>query len=95
LSEKISLLAKSFSFKNILDSVVFENINDSRFKKSLTLLENIKSLNTECGRLKGIKLTSFREDLKTYINGEGNKFVENTIRLVTNIAVIFMITILN
>jgi hypothetical protein len=84
LSEKISLLAKSFSFKNILDSVVFENINDNDREVANTI-RKYYSQQILMWALKGIKLTSFREDLKTYINGEGNKFVENTIPLVTKL----------
>jgi hypothetical protein len=84
LSEKISLLAKSFSFKNILDSVVFENINDND-REIASTIRKYYSQQILMWALKGIKLTAFREDLKTYINGEGNKFVENTIPLVTKL----------
>jgi hypothetical protein len=84
LNEKISLLAKSFSFKNILDSVVFENLNDND-REIASTIRTYYSQQILMWALKGIKLTAFREDLKTYINGEGNKFVENTIPLVTKL----------
>jgi len=84
LNEKISLLAKSFSFKNILDSVVFENLNDND-REIANTIRKYYSQQILMWALKGIKLTAFREDLKTYINGEGNKFVENTIPLVTKL----------
>lgn len=84
LSERISLLAKSFSFKNILDSVIFENLNDND-REIASTIRKYYSQQIVMWALKGIKLTSFREDLKTYLNGEGNKFVENTIPLVTKL----------
>jgi uncharacterized membrane protein len=84
LNEKISLLVKSFSFKNILDSVVFENLNDND-REIANTIRKYYSQQILMWALKGIKLTAFREDLKTYINGEGNKFVENTIPLVTKL----------
>jgi len=84
LSERISLLAKSFSFKNILDSVIFENLNDND-REIASTIRKYYSQQIVMWALKGIKLTSFREDLKTYFNGEGNKFVENTIPLVTKL----------
>jgi len=82
--EKVSLLAKSFSFKNILDAVVFENLteNDREIAETIRKYYNQQIV---MWALKGIKLTSFREDLKTYLNGESNKFVENTIPLVTKL----------
>lgn len=82
--EKISLLAKSFSFKNILDSTIFENLNDND-REIASTIRKYYSQQIVMWALKGIKLTSFREDLKTYLNGEGNKFVENTIPLVTKL----------
>jgi hypothetical protein len=84
LSENISLLAKSFSFKNILDSTIFENLNDND-REIASSIRKYYSQQILMWALKGIKLTAFREDLKTYINGEGNKFVENTIPLVTKL----------
>jgi hypothetical protein len=84
LSENISLLAKSFSFKNILDSTIFENLNDND-REIASTIRKYYSQQILMWALKGIKLTAFREDLKTYINGEGNKFVENTIPLVTKL----------
>jgi hypothetical protein len=84
LSENISLLAKSFSFKNILDSTIFENLNDND-REIASSIRKYYSQQIVMWALKGIKLTAFREDLKTYINGEGNKFVENTIPLVTKL----------
>jgi len=84
LSEKISALAKSFAFRNILDSVVFENLNDND-REIANSIRKYYSQQIIMWALKGIKLTAFREDLKTYINGEGNKFVENTIPLVTKL----------
>ena len=82
--EKISLIAKSFSFRNILDAVVFENLTDSD-REIANSIRKYYSQQIVMWALKGIKLTSFREDLKTYLNGEGNKFVENTIPLVTKL----------
>jgi hypothetical protein len=82
--EKISLLAKSFSFKNILDSAIFENLTDND-REIASTIRKYYSQQIVMWALKGIKLTSFREDLKTYLNGEGNKFVENTIPLVTKL----------
>jgi len=84
LSENISLLAKSFSFKNILDSTIFENLNDND-REIASTIRKYYSQQILMWALKGIKLTAFREDLKTYINGEGNKFVENTVPLVTKL----------
>ena len=84
MSEKVSLLAKSFSFKNILDSVVFENLTDND-REIADSVRKYYSQQIVMWALKGIKLTSFREDLKTYLNGENNKFVENTIPLITKL----------
>lgn len=82
--ENISVLAKSFSFKNILDPVVFQNLTDSD-REIANTIRKYYSQQILMWALKGIKLTAFREDLKTYLNGEGNKFVENTIPLVTKL----------
>jgi hypothetical protein len=82
--ENISVIAKSFSFKNILDPVVFQNLTESDREIAGTI-RKYYSQQIVMWALKGIKLTSFREDLKTYLNGEGNKFVENTIPLVTKL----------
>ena len=82
--ENISVLAKSFSFKNILDPVVFQNLIDSD-REIANTIRKYYSQQILMWALKGIKLTAFREDLKTYLNGEGNKFVENTIPLVTKL----------
>jgi hypothetical protein len=82
--ENISVLAKSFSFKNILDPVVFQNLTESD-REIANTIRKYYSQQILMWALKGIKLTAFREDLKTYLNGEGNKFVENTIPLVTKL----------
>jgi len=82
--ENISVLAKSFSFKNILDPIVFQNLNEAD-REIANTIRKYYSQQILMWALKGIKLTAFREDLKTYLNGEGNKFVENTIPLVTKL----------
>jgi hypothetical protein len=82
--ENISVITKSFSFKNILDPVVFQNLTDSD-REIANIIRKYYSQQIVMWALKGIKLTAFREDLKTYLNGEGNKFVENTIPLVTKL----------
>jgi hypothetical protein len=82
--ENISVIAKSFAFKNILDPVVFQNLTESD-REIANTIRKYYSQQILMWALKGIKLTSFREDLKTYLNGEGNKFVENTIPLVTKL----------
>jgi len=82
--ENISVLAKSFSFKNILDPIVFQNLTEAD-REIANTIRKYYSQQILMWALKGIKLTAFREDLKTYLNGEGNKFVENTIPLVTKL----------